>query len=235
MIKPLHDYTIKHGKRLLLYSVYGDGIGNPSKPTDNVYQKSKLSEELAKRKFTTLYNKIDVTLAITNKKTMLTHHTRIYNIENISDDPIHEILYGIATDVPKSFLDLNIRATDESGKELKITSINFDKQYQKEFTVAFNRPISKGEKDRNLTLEYDVEEPERYFENYFSISCKKYVVSLLYPRNAGFKPVVYDVKVEKDTKTKTKSQPKIIKVKNGLKATWTRANVLESQAFRLEW
>ena len=192
--------------------------------------------EVIKRKLTTIYNKIDVTLTITDLNTMLTHHKRAYYIGNTSDEPIYAVPHGIATDVPKSFMDLNIRATDESGKELKITSINFDKPYQKEFTTSFNKPVYKGEKGKSYTLEYDVEEPEHYFENYFSTNCNKYVVSLIYPSEAGFKPVVYDVKVEKETKTKSKTQPTVKEVEDGFcKATWTRTNVLESQAFRLEW
>lgn len=236
LIKPLHDFSIKHGQTLLLYSAYGNGIGNSSMPTKNLYQRSKMSREIMKRKLTTMYNFIDVTLAINDPKTMLTHHRRLYNIGNISDDPISEVLHGIATDVPKSFLDLNIRTSDESARELKIKSINFDKPYQKEFTTSFNKPIYKGEKDRSYTLEYDVEEPERYFENYFSINCKKYTMSLIYPSNADIKPVVYDVKVESESKTKSKTQPTIKELEDGLvKATWTKTNVIESQAFRLVW
>ena len=236
MIQPLHDFTIKHGQTLLLYSVYGNGIGNSKMPTKNLYQRSKMSREMMKRKLTTVYDKIDVTLAINDPKTLLTHHKRLYNIGCISDEPIQTVLHGIATDVPKSFLDLNIRTSDESGRDLKITSINFDKPYQKEFTTSFNRPIYKGENDRIYTLEYDVEEPERYFENYFSINCKKYTMSLIYPPDAGFKPVVYDVKVEKEEKTKAKTQPAVKESEDGLvKATWTKTNVIESQAFRLEW
>ncbi len=236
MIKPLHDYIIKHGQTLLLYSVYGNGIGNSKIPTKNQYQRSKLGIEIRKLKRTTMYDELDVTLAIKDPKTMITHHNRKYNVQCISDDPLDTVLHGIATDVPKTFEELNIRTTDESGRELKISSINFDKPYQKEFTTKFNSPIYKGEANRYYTLEYDVEEPERYFENYFSINCKKYAVSLLYPSNAGLQPVAYDVKVESDTKTKSKVQPVVKEAEDGLlKATWSRTNVIESQAFRLEW
>lgn len=236
LIKPLHDYTIKHGKTLLLYSAYGNGIGNPSTPTNNLYQKSKMNEEIMKRKLTTIYNKIEVTLTIKDPESMLTHYRRIYNIENISDEPIHDVLHGIATDVQKSFLDLNIKASDEQGKEMKITSINLDKPYQKELTVSLNRPIEKGEKNHIYTLEYDVEEPERYFENHFSINCKKYAMALVYPSDTDFKPVVYDVNVEKEKKTKSKNQPKVRKFENNLlSASWTKTNVSEGQVFRLEW
>lgn len=61
-------------------------------------------------------------------------------------------------------------------------------------------------------------------------------MSLIYPTNTGFKPIVYDVNVEKEKKKKSKTQPTVREIGGGLlKATWPKANVLESQAFRLEW
>ncbi|MFQ5970553.1 MAG: adenylate/guanylate cyclase domain-containing protein [Nitrososphaerales archaeon] len=235
LIKPLHDYTIKHGQTLLLYSLYGNGIGNPKIPRTSLRQRSKIREELMLRKLSTKYTEIEITLTITNPQTLLTHHRRFHNIQCIADDPLNGVLQGIATDVPKSFNDLNIRMTDESGRELKIISINFDKPYQKEFTVSFNRTITKGE-NCCYTLEYDVEEPERYFENYFSSNCGKYTMSLVYPSDARFKPVVYHVNVENETQTRSKSQVIVTKMRDNLvRATWTETDVLESQAFRLEW
>lgn len=235
MIKPLHDYTIKHGKTLLLYSVYGKGIGNSAMPRDSMYQKSRMNIEITKRKLTTIYHKIDVALRIKDLKTMLTNHRRSYEIENISDEPMDQILHGIAIDVPRTFLDLKVRAIDGSGDELNITSINLDRPYQKEFTVSFPEPVLKYKK-ASYTLEYEVEEPERYLENHFFISCRKYAMSLVYPSDSALKPVIYDVKVEKEKKTKSNRQPVLKKAGDGLtKAVWGRTNVLEGQAFRLEW
>ena len=180
-----------------------------------------------------VYNMIDVKLTITDPKTMLTHHRRTYNIQNMSDEPIQTILHGICTDVPKSFLDLNIRTLDELGHELEITSIRLDNPYQKEFTTTFNKPIFKGEIDRCYTLEYDVEEPERYFENSFSTNCKKYNVSLIYPSDANFKPIAY-VNM-KDMKAKFESELTEQVDNNLVKVSWTWGTVVEGQAFRLEW
>ncbi len=235
LIKPLHDYTFKHGLTMLLHSVYGDGVGNAVTPTKNLSQQSKMATALQQLRLYTVYNKIDVSLEIKDPKAMLVHHKRVYHVGCTSNEPIETVLHGIATDVPKSFHDLNIRTTDESGRELKITSINFDKPYQKEFTTSFNRPIYKGEKDRSYVLEYDVEEPERYFENYFAVNCKEYSMSLVYRPDVALKPAVYDVNVEKDARTKSARQPRVTKTGNQLKATWTHKAVIEGQAFRIEW
>ncbi|MFQ5941553.1 MAG: adenylate/guanylate cyclase domain-containing protein [Nitrososphaerales archaeon] len=235
LIKPLHDYTFKHGLTMLLFSVYGDGLGNPNTPTKNLSQRSKMAEALQELRLYTVYNEIDVSLEVKDPKSMLTHHKRIYNVGCTSTEPIATVLHGIGTDVPKSFNDLNIKTSDESGRELRITSINFDKPFMKEFTTTFNKPIFKGEKERRYVLEYDVEEPERYFENYFAINCKKYTMSLLYDADTELKPEVYDVNVEKDTAVKSQKQPRITRKDNVVKATWTKTKVIEGEAFRLKW
>lgn len=41
IIKPLHDYSIKHGLNLLIYSAYGTGFGNSIAPTGGSYQRSR--------------------------------------------------------------------------------------------------------------------------------------------------------------------------------------------------
>ncbi len=237
LIKPVHDYKMKDGKRLLIYSVYGDEVGNPKKPTKSIFQKRMMKSFMKTIKSTVVYNNIEDTLTVTDPKKMLVHYKKSYGIKNISDEPMQTVLHGITTRVRKSFEDLHIKISDESGKELKITSINFDSNFQKEFTIKFDKPIQKGEKGRGYTLEYDVEEPKRYFENYFEISCGRYAMSLIYPSDAHFKPVVYDVNVKnkKKKKAKSKTQP-IIKQKKGLvQASWSKASVVENQAFRLEW
>lgn len=239
LIKPVHDYKMKDGKQVLLYSVYGNGVGNPKMPMKSLYQRSKVRGEMKGMASMMIYNKIDATLAITDPETMHPHHKRVCSIENVSNDPIQSILHCIKTDVRKSFNDLNIRTADESGKELRITSINYDKPFQKEFTTAFNRQISKSEKNRGYTLEYDVEQHDRSHEEQFPIKCEKFTISLIYPSNAKFNPVVYEVDTgKKGSKrmVKAKNQPVIKKVEHGnVKALWTARNVLEGQAIRLEW
>ncbi|MGH9879401.1 MAG: hypothetical protein ACRD5H_17355, partial [Nitrososphaerales archaeon] len=93
-------------------------------------------------------------------------------------------------------------------------------------------PIQKGGMGR-YTLEYDAQEPKRYFENYFNYNCGKYSVSLIYPAGVKVKHVVYDVSKKK---TRTKTQPTLKKLKDGLvQASWSTSKVTEDQAFRMEW
>ena len=235
IIKPLHDYTTKHGQSLLIYSVYGAGFGNPHPPTRGAVQKSRMGREIAKLKKTTMYPNIDVSVIITDVKKMLVHYKRKYKIQNISEKPIHKVLHGIATDVAKKFDELNIVAYDENEKDLKISSISVDKPYQKEFTTIFNKPIFKGDKDRYYRLEYDVEEPEKYFENTFLVGCEKLIVAFDFPTSVR-SLTIYESSLETGENKKIRIQPKLQKVAGGRnRVKWVKRRIHEGQSFRFEW
>ena len=131
IIKPLHDYSIKHGQTLLVYSACGQGYGNPRVPAKHSFQRSRMSHELIKRRKTTLYPSMEVNMSIEDPEGIHVRYKRVYEIANISDEPIYEVLHGIATDVEKSFGDLNVSVYDENNRALKISSINLDKPHQK--------------------------------------------------------------------------------------------------------
>ncbi|MEW6043422.1 MAG: hypothetical protein AB1608_04095 [Thermoproteota archaeon] len=237
IIKPVHDFTIKHGQTMLVYSAYGPGFGNPQHPTKGAAERSKYGEELLKMQKTTLYTNLEVHLTILDPEKMLTRHKRTYEVANISDDPIKYVLHGIATDVNKhSINDLNLQVFDESDKEMKISSINVDKPTTKEFTTQFNRPIMKGEKDRKYTLVYEVEEPERYFENAFLIDVQKFSLTFEFPKLMNdCNPTIYYINQETEEKTKSESQPIIEENDHCFIARYDRHENLKGETLRLEW
>ena len=236
MIKPVHDFVIKHDQTILVYSAYGKGFGNPKHPTKGAALRSKMGEEILKLQKTTLYPFLEVILTIKDSKTMLVHHKRTYEIMNISDVPIHTVLHGIATDVEKLSLgDLKIRVYDENNRDLKISSISVDTTTQKEFTTNFNIPIMKNEKGRYYILEYEVEEPERYFENAFLVDCKKFVLKIRYDHKFVKEPVFYEVNQETEKKILSKIHPVIRKDVDGYVARWAKKDVTKGQTIRVEW
>lgn len=234
IIKPVHDYSIKHGQSLLLYSAYGKGFGNPKPPIKGSQQKSKMVREIQTRQKTTLYPLIEVHMTLVNPKTNLVRYKRIYEIKNISEDPIYNVLHGITSDVETSIDDLHIRVYDENNRDLKISSISIDRPLQKEFTTIFNRPIEKGEEGRSYVVEYELREPNRYFENAFLVSCEKFVFVMDYP--AGMKPpIVYEVNLETEGLKKSKVQPVVRKGGKRNIARWARKDINPGQSFRFEW
>jgi hypothetical protein len=239
IIKPVHDYSIKHGQTLLLYSAYGKGFGNPTPPIKGAYQRSKMKREILRQRKTTLYPLIQVNMTVLNSEMSLVRYKRLYEIKNIADEPIYNVVHGITSDIEKAFDDLHIRVYDESGRDLKISSISIDRPLQKEFTTIFNLPIEKGESNRSYTLEYELEEPQKYFENAFLVSCEKFVFMMDYPANMK-PPVVYEINLETEAKKKSKVRP-IVKeklVETGEKrriARWARKDVSPGISFRFEW
>jgi hypothetical protein len=234
IIKPLHDYHIKHGQNILVYSVYGKGFGNARPPTKSMMQKSRMHREILKLKKSTIYPYIGVLVTIGNNEGTLVHYKREYEIFNVSIKPIYRVLHGIATDVPSTFNDLNIEAYDENKIPLRISSINMDKPYQKEFTTVFNKPILQGENGRYYVLEYDAKEPEKYFENSFLVGCEKFTISFNLPKIIR-SLVIIELNIESGEK-KTNTDIVLQDSNKGrLIAEWTRKNIHEGQSFRFEW
>jgi hypothetical protein len=237
IIKPVHDFALKHGKTMLLYSAYGNGFGNSKHPTKGAVQRSKIGEEFLQKSKTTLYPFVEIEITIKDPKTSLVHYKRTYEVKNISIDPIYHVLHGIATDVEKhSVNDLNLRVYDENNRDLKISSINVDEPFQKEFTTLFNQPILKDEPGRYYIIEYEVEEPERYFENAFLINCQKLVLKLEHPVDDSIKePVLYEVNQETEEKKKSEIEPVIRGNGRTNVIHWARENITKGQTFRVEW
>ena len=235
IIKPLHDYTIKHGQRILIYSAYGSDFGNSNVPIEQSYQRSKMKKEIIKLRRTTIYPYLEVNVTVKDPNTMQLKYKRLYEIENISDEPIYQVLHGIATDIPKTFQELNIKVYDNENQTLTISSISVDKPFQKEFTTVFKKPILKGEKGKFYVLEYEVEEPDKYFENAFLVDCHEFIINIDYPITM-MPPVVYDANLEAQEKKYCDTQPVIIESnKERAIARWKRMNIYQGQSFRLEW
>ncbi len=237
IIKPVHDFTLKHGKTMLVYSAYGDDFGNSKHPSKGAAQRSKMGEEVLRKSKTTLYPFVEVDMTIKNTKKSLVHYKRTYQVKNISDEPIYNVLHGIATDVEKhSINDLNVKVYDENNRDLKISSINVDEPFQKEFTTLFNQPIFKNEEGRYYIIEYEVEEPERYFENAFLINCQKLVLKMEYPVNDSIKtPILYEINQETEEKKESEIKPVIREsgVTNIMR--WSKEDIKKGQTFRIEW
>lgn len=236
IIRPVHDYTIKHGTTMLIYSAFGEGFGNPKSPTKGVTDKSRMGQEIPKIQKSTLYPFASVTLTIQNPDTMLVHHKRTYELQNISDEPIQYVLHGIGTDVKKdSISELNIQVYDEAGQPMRISSISMDKPHSKEFSTAFNQPIQKNEKNRGFTLEYDVEEPSRYFENAFLVDCKKFMLTLEHADDAQIQPRLYEVNQETEQKKTMTVSPHTTHADNRTSLRWEFENLSRGHTLRLEW
>jgi len=237
IIKPVHDVVLKHGTTMLLYSVYGDGFGNSKHPEKGASIRSKYGEEVLRLQKTTMYPSIDLILTVMDPEKMIVQHKRTYEVANISNEPIKKVLHGIAFDVEiPDINDLNIKVYDEKDRDCKITSINVDKPDCKEFTTSFSEPITKEDTGKKYTLQYEVAEPERYFENAFLIDCQKFNMSFHYPLENGIKqPKLLEVNQETEESTPSKIIPKITKEGKIEKIKWEMSDIPKGKTYRIDW
>ncbi len=236
IIFPLHDYQIKHGDVILIYSVHGDTFGNPARPQKGLHSKPKILEEFHEMKKTISYRNVEVKLRLKNTKLNSLENSRTYYIENNSDEPIFEVINGIITIVEKTFFDLNVRAFDENNIDLKIKSINVDSPLRKEFTIKLEKPVFKGDFGRSYTVLYDVEQPEGFYENMFLINTRKLEVSFTFLTGEDIKtPKLFIIRHQNRDK---KLVERIPQKREGISTTikWViDEGIFEKDMIRLEW
>ena len=236
IVHPVQDYSFKHGLSMLVYSAFGKNFGNKRPPSPTGNSKTRETAEQMKLQNSALYSSVFVSLSITEPKEMTVHHKRTYTIQNVSNKPIKYVSHGIGTDVEKlDISDLNIKTFDDSKNQMSISSININESFCKEFSTVFTKPIKKNQ-IRHYTLEYDVEEPKRFYENNFSLDCKELILEFSYPKTSKIKnPSLFDFNIETEEKTPSTLVPKISKQKQKTTYLWKIIDVVKGQTIRLEW
>lgn len=180
ILHPLHDYEIKHEQVMLVYSVYGEGFGNASKPIMKTHVQGRDLIKFSPSQKKIYCKNAEFKLLLKNQVTNFVQHERRYDLINTSDEPIYEVINGIMTNVEKHFHELGAQIVDERQRELKISGISTDTPYRKEFTVKLNSPVFKGDEDKNYTLKYATEEPEGVYENLFLINSEQLIYNVIY-------------------------------------------------------
>jgi hypothetical protein len=168
-------------------------------------------------------------------ETMLTHHTWIWHVVNQTDQPVERVFYYLEGDRPRDFPDLNVRVTDEEGKELVIKSLNVNKPDKKEFFVQLNKPLKPHQKGRFVKLEYDWEDPERHFYYKFSSDCKKYRFLLTAPKEMPLKQKVARVSPETGDVMYASNPPSVKFLKDRTEVEWTASDIPAFDAYRFDW
>lgn len=225
----LHDignYPVKWEGQLAVSNIYSeeDKFGNknlPQKPIESPALNFK-------------FERVELILDVKNSKTMMTHHTMIWDLENVSNEPKDMIHYDIFGDSPKKFSDLNISVKDSRGKNLKILSIDAKNPLHKKFKVQLDKPIIPGNK-KMLKVEWDWEEPDRIYNHKFSSECKKFRFVLYIS-----KEVELDQKVLKNLPDQGQavyaSPPPLVKFRDGKTViVWEKKNIMAHDEYILKW
>jgi hypothetical protein len=233
IMHPIGDYSIKHGEQLSLYNIYGDGFGNKIAPRKAKLPKRSLENEI-KNVNNFKFNNIEVGIDVTDPKSMLTHHTWIWNIVNIAREPKHQIFYYLDGDSPKEFADMNVTVKDERGNKLDILSVNVNKPYHKEFNVQLKKPILPKQK-KILKLEYDWEEPERTFFYKFASDCKSFKYYFTIDKNTELRNRVLKVDTETGYKILATPPPKLEYRDGKTHITWSKTNLRAHDGYQFDW
>lgn len=117
--------------------------------------------------------------------------------------------------------------------------MTLNKPLQKQFTTVLGTAVKPGETTR-YSIEYDTEEPERYFENVFSSSCDLFEMFRDYPKSyknsdSRIDPKIYEIDLSANKKRRARTPPVLAQKDGKIIARWSRCNILHGQSFRIEW
>jgi len=226
----LHNFGIKHGDNLLIYSAYGENFGNSSIPNEKIKIKTQVLDD--EKKFTCEKMAFDIIL---KDSPGMARFERTYYFSNKTLDPIYEIVANVTTTSKEELNEMNLKIHDENNKELEISKILASTPYSKKIVIKLSRPVFTGDSERTLKIVYDAKLAKNYFENIFTTDTEVFELNFKHYANLKFTPKLYyidseqgsreDVEID-SVRTKgmfsetmwTKSQG--IKTKDGIRLMW---------------
>jgi len=233
------DYSVKHDEKIPIYNVYGiiydTEIGTKNKPHVRIAGRSSAFSEIKKSLNTFLFTNIEITLNITSPKTMMAHHTWLWEMINQTKEPVERVFYYLDGDEERNFPDLNVRVTDDKGNKLNIKSLNANQPYHKEFFVQLARPFKPGQKGRSIKLEYDWEETKRHFFYRFASDCRKFRFLLTIPKGMPISQKVARVSPETGDITYASTPATVRYLNNKTEVEWAAKNIPAFDAYRFDW
>ena len=229
-LHPLHNFGIKHGENLLVYSAFGEGYGNPILPKEKIkiIPKTFDSEKNAQCE-KMIFN------IIQKDQSKLTRFERYYYFSNNSTDPIYEIVAGIISNSEKEFDASTLRAFDENDKELEISKILGLTTLSKKIIIKLDNPVFKGNSGKVLKMVYDSKLTKNNFENFFLIDTSNFELNFSFFSNVEFNPKLYYVDNENGIKNVINQ---LSKTTQGISTTikWEKKQGINiKDMIRLEW
>lgn len=226
----LHNFGIKHGDNLLIYSAYGENFGNSSTPNEKIKIKTQSLDD--QKKFTCEKIVFDIIL---KDSPGMARFERTYYFSNQSTEPISEMVANITTTSEEELKEMNLKVFDENNKELEISKILASTIYSKKIIIKLSKPVFVGDSGRTLKIIYDAKLAKNYFENIFTTDTQVFELNFKHYANLKFTPKLYyidseqgnreDVEIDSE-RTKgmfsetmwNKSQG--IKIKDGIRLVW---------------
>ncbi|MFQ5476225.1 MAG: hypothetical protein ACE5DT_04255 [Nitrosopumilus sp.] len=227
----IHNFTIKHGDELLLYSAYNENFGNETPPENS---KQLVEKTISETK--SMCQKMVFNVKLKDpEKTNLTVYERIYDFVNNSQEPIYQIQTEIMTHTKLNAEDLKIRALDESGKELEIIRISSPSDFSKHLTIKLIRPLFPNSEGQQVKLIYEKNEPINFFQHRFLRDADNFELNLITPYDYSNKQPNFIFIDSQNNKTLVDVSTKIPKGASHI-TTWKTADrVSINDIIRLEY
>lgn len=230
-IFPLHNYEIKHGQTILLYSMFSEMIGNPKRPKKGFIEESKFRQTLHDIKNDVRHTRVKLRYVLEDFKTNSIRHERNYKIINKTDEPMYSLINGIMTNGASSFNELKLSIFDKNQQKMKIIGINVDTDHSKEFTFKLNEPIFSGE-EGEYTISYNTLESQRNLENYFFMDSDELDISFEFQALHGLDPKLY---FKKNNENEMILECTVKKKDGTTQALWIKKEIHSMDSIRLEW
>ena len=224
IIHQIGKYKVKHNEELEIYNIYGKDFGNKAKPL-----KYEIKEVTPPYEF----NEIRLTLEVTDPKTMKAHHIYYWDVTNTTKEPLEHLRYQLEGDVPRDFEKLNVKITTQNGKKLEISNILTDRPFKKEFEVHLGKSLLQRQR-RIIKMEFDWEEPERFYFYRFSADCKKFKYLFTIPAKVKVQHRIYQVNLIGQN-FQIKSSPKIKYFPKNTEISWSAKNVKMGEGYGFHW
>jgi hypothetical protein len=225
-------YKIKHNEKIEVYNVYDKDFGNKEYPRPGKEIDKKETDSDLRPPSNFKFKKIELILNVTNPKNLMTAHSFVWDLVNISKKTQTQILYRLAGEVKKEFSELNVKVNDKSGQNLEIVRIDANKPLYKEFFVKLKKPIKPRQQIQNLTLNFDWEEPDREYVYVLPTDCKVFIFKLTVPNSINprirlFKRV--------GLSEKKVLEPKITPGKKNIEVIWEGKNLHANDEYIFQW
>ena len=232
MLHPIGNYSIKHGEELQLFNIYGEGFGNKVAPRLKKVKTVTLDQSM-RSVFNFKFETIEIALDVIDVKTMLTHHTWSWVLRNVSKETKDQIFYRLDGDSEKDFAEMNVKISDDKGKQLEIQSLSVNKPYHKEFVVKLPPILPK--KTKSIKLQYDWEEPDRVFLNRVPSDCKQLTYLFSIPKGVDIKIRVLKVDMESGLKILAEPSPIVKHLEDKTIVSWSKQNLKAYDAYQFQW
>ena len=231
---PIGEYEIKHGK-VVIYNIFSKEFGNKTIPKKGKIVKTN-EDDFKRPDFD--FNSVEVRLEVTEPKSMMVHHTWIWDVKNVAKESLKAVFYSLGGDVPRDFSELNVKVTDENNNRLEIISLDVNKPMEKAFYIKLATPIRKNQTGRLIKLEYDWEEPERNFVYVFSSKSKKFRYYFSAPKDLQLKHRILEVVRDLGDKRRAEPPAKIEYHNEHTEIVWeTTKNhkILAHDTYEFQW